>query len=58
MQERDPQVDSGRNPSVSSYSPQAPQNQESGWKMALKTVFWLLLLPSAVLLVIRWLMPA
>ena len=58
MQERNTQAASERKSPASSYPPQAPQNQESGWMMTLKIVFWLLLVPSAVLILFKWLMPA
>jgi len=49
---------SEKGPLHSSYPPQVPQNEESGWLMALKTIFWLLLLPSTLLLLLKWLMPS
>jgi hypothetical protein len=58
MQERNTQETSELESPTSSYLPSAPQKQENGWVMALKTVFWLLLVPSAVLLLFKWLMPA
>jgi hypothetical protein len=58
MQERDTQTASEPQSPTSSSLPRAPQSQESGWMMALKIVFWLLLAPSAVLLLFKWLMPA
>jgi hypothetical protein len=58
MQERSTRAASELKSPTSSYPPQAPQNQESGWIIAFKTVFWLLLVPSAVLLLFKWLMPA
>lgn len=58
MQERNTQAASEPKSPTSSYPPHEPQYQESGWMMAVKVVFWLLLLPSAILLLARWLMPA
>lgn len=40
--------------SSSSSLPHSPQNNESGWVMAFKSLFWLILLPTIVLLLIRW----
>lgn len=58
MQERTTQTASEMEPSTSSYPPHEPQNQDSGWITAFKTVFWLILVPSAILLLFKWLMPA
>ena len=57
MQEHDVQATPHTSPSASNLL-QAPQNQESGWLMALKAIFWLLFLPSAILMLLKWLMPA
>lgn len=58
MQERNIQAASELKPPTSPHSPQEEQNQESGWMTAFKTVFWLLVVPSVVLLLFKWLMPA
>lgn len=58
MQERNAQAASELKSPSSSYPPHGSQDQEAGWVTAFKTVFWLLLVPSAVLLLFKWLMPA
>ena len=58
MLERDTQATAEKGPSLSSYPPHAPQTQESGWMVALKAIFWLLFLPSTILLLLKWLMSA
>jgi len=58
MQERDTQEAPVSSSSGSSYPSHGSQSQDNGWMMTLKIVFWLLLLPTAVLLLFRWLMPA
>lgn len=55
MAERDSQKISEPRPSSSSL-PHPQQNNESGWVMACKSLFWLILLPTIVLLLIRWVM--
>lgn len=55
MAERDSQQVSEPRPSSSSLL-HTPQNNEPGWVMACKSLFWLILLPTIVLLVIRWVM--
>jgi hypothetical protein len=46
-----------QSPSFSPPDPEStPQREESGSKMALKVVVWLLLFPTAVVLLIKWLM--
>jgi hypothetical protein len=58
VQERNTQAASELKSPTSPYSPHVPQNQESGWVTAFKAVFWLLLVPSAVLILLKWLMTA
>ena len=58
VKERTTQTASELESPTSSYSPDAPQDQESGWMTAFKAVFWLILAPSAVLILFKWLMPA
>ncbi len=42
--------------SPSSHSSSAPQSEETGSMTALKTTLWFLVLPAAVVLLIKWLM--
>lgn len=58
MQERDMPATSEKEPSHASDPPHALQNQESGWAMAFKALFWLIFLPSTILLLFKWLMTA
>jgi len=58
MPEREASTASEKEPSSSFSSLRTPQNHESGWLMAFKALFWLLLLPSVILLLLKWLMPA
>ena len=40
---------------VSSPAPQpVGQSGETGWTTALKSIFWFLIVPGAVLLLVRW----
>jgi hypothetical protein len=32
----------------------AGQSRETGWSLALKSVFWLLIVPAAVMLLVKW----
>jgi hypothetical protein len=55
MSERDARATSQSQPPAPS-APPTPQAQESGWFTALKSLFWLIVLPTIVLLLIRWMM--
>lgn len=34
----------------------AAQNDETGWSMALKSILWFILIPAAVVFLVRWLL--
>lgn len=58
MEKRDPSTSAEPQPSTFRQSPQEGQNEETGWTMARKAIFWLLIVPAAVLLLVRWMLQA
>jgi len=37
-------------------TPQEEQNQETGWTVLFRPLFWFLVLPGGVLLLVKWLL--
>ena len=51
-------IDAPPTPQTTPSTPHPPQrpSEETGWSMAIKSVFWLLIVPATILLIIRWLL--